>query len=58
MSATSKKQKPPVYIRLDHDLEQYLRERAAAGHRTLTSEIRMRLELTRTLEQQQKGQQQ
>ena len=57
MSTTPKKQKPPVYIRVGDELEQYLRERAEAGHRTLTSEIRMRLELTRTLDQQQEGQQ-
>lgn len=57
---TGPKQRPNVYIRLGDDLEQYLRDRAAAGHRTLTREIRMRLEASRQADQQpqQKGQQQ
>ena len=41
-----KKQKPNVQVRLSDDLERYLRERAAASHRTITAEIRMRLELS------------
>jgi hypothetical protein len=48
---TSAKQKPNVAVRLSDDLEQYLREKAAVAHRTLTGEIRMRLELTRQLDQ-------
>ncbi|WP_313082608.1 hypothetical protein [Pulveribacter sp.] len=57
---TSAKQKPNVAVRLSDDLEQYLREKAAAAHRTLTGEIRMRLEASRQADQQpqQKGQQQ
>ena len=46
------KQKPNVAVRLSDDLEQHLRERAAKAHRTLTGEIRMRLELTRQLDSQ------
>lgn len=54
----SAKQKPNVAIRLSDELEQYLRACAAAAHRTLTGEIRMRLEASRQAEQQpqQKGQ--
>ena len=56
----SAKQKPNVAVRLSDELEQYLRERAAAAHRTLTGEIRLRLEASRESDQQpqQKGQQQ
>lgn len=56
-----KKQKPSVAVRLDDELETYLRARAAAGHRSLSGEIRMRLEATQQADQQcikQKGQQQ
>ncbi len=56
-----KKQKPSVAVRLDDALETYLRERAAAGHRSLSGEIRMRLEASQQADQQstnQKGQQQ
>lgn len=58
---TSAKQKPNVAVRLSDELEQYLRERAAAAHRTLTGEIRLRLEASREADQQlpqQKGPQQ
>lgn len=49
---TSAKQKPNVAVRLNDDLEQYLREKATAAHRTLTGEIRMRLEASRQADQQ------
>lgn len=57
---TGTKQKPNVAVRLSDDLEQYLREKATAAHRTLTGEIRLRLEQSRLADQQpqQKGQQQ
>lgn len=56
---TSAKQKPSVAVRLSEELEQYLRDRAAVAHRTLTGEIRLRLEASREADQQlqQKGQQ-
>lgn len=56
---TGTKQKPNVAVRLSDDLEQYLREKATAAHRTLTGEIRLRLEQSRLADQQpqQKGQQ-
>ncbi len=57
---TGTKQKPNVAVRLSDDLEQYLREKATSAHRTLTGEIRLRLEQSRLADQQpqQKGQQQ
>lgn len=57
---TSVKQKPNVAVRLSEELEQYLRDSAAKAHRTLSGEIRMRLEASRQADQQphQKGQQQ
>ena len=55
------KQKPSVAVRLGDELETYLRERAAAGHRSLSGEIRMRLEASQEADRQstsQKGQKQ
>lgn len=49
---TPTKQRPPVAVRISDDLEQYLRDKAAEGHRTLTAEIRMRLEQSRECERQ------
>lgn len=51
MTATPK-QKPPLAIRVGEELEAYLRAKAAEGHRTITGEIRMRLEQSRRLDQQ------
>lgn len=48
----NKKQKPPLAIRVGDELEAYLRARAAEGHRTITGEIRMRLERTHQQDQQ------
>lgn len=44
---TSAKQKPNVAVRLSDELEKYLRDQAKTAHRTLTAEIRMRLEASR-----------
>jgi plasmid stability protein len=38
------KQKPALAIRLPDPLEAHLRAKAAEAHRTITAEIRMRLE--------------
>ena len=46
----TKKQKPNVAVRLPDDLQDYLRAKAAEGHRTLTGEINMRLERSRALD--------
>lgn len=47
------KQKSNIAVRLDEGLSSYLREKAINGHRSLTSEIRMRLEKTRSLDLEQ-----
>jgi len=55
------KQKSPVSLRLPHDLQQYLAQRANEGYRNMSQEIVMRLEASRDADQQptlQKGEKQ
>lgn len=49
---TPHRQKSPLAIRISDELETYLRQRAADGHRTMSNEIRMRLEQSRQADQQ------
>lgn len=50
--AYRQKQKPSVAVRLDDELESYLRSKALAAHRSLSGELRMRLEASREADQQ------
>lgn len=58
MSTT--KQTPPIGVRLQPNLREYIEQQAKVNFRSVSAEIAMRLELSRQAEQQtqQKGQQQ
>ncbi|MDE1557370.1 MULTISPECIES: hypothetical protein [Comamonas] len=47
----AKKPKPPVSVKLPNDLEEYLRDQAKVGFRSLSKEITMRLEQSRKAEE-------
>ncbi|MDP9908694.1 hypothetical protein J2W27_000787 [Variovorax boronicumulans] len=47
MSNTTKKQKPPVALRLPDELQDFLTQEAAKGWRSLSREIVMRLNESR-----------
>lgn len=49
---TSPKQKLNIAVRLTDDLGDFLRSQAAAARRTISAEIRMRLERTRQQDEQ------
>lgn len=55
MSNEKKPQAPPVGIRLGEELQEYLRAQAAKNFRSLSSEIAMRLELSRQADQASAG---
>ncbi|MEN5181780.1 hypothetical protein ABE501_18620 [Comamonas testosteroni] len=46
-TTSAKKPKPPVSVKLSDDLEEFLRQRAKEGFRSLSMEIKMRLEWSR-----------
>lgn len=54
------KQTPPIGVRLQPNLREYIEQQAKVNFRSVSAEIAMRLELSRQAEQQtqQKGQQQ
>lgn len=55
MQQQAKKRKPPLSLVLPDDLQKYLQDKAAAGYRSVTKEITMRLEQSRQAEQQRQG---
>lgn len=54
------KQTPPIGVRLQPNLREYIEQQAKVNFRSVSAEIAMRLELSRQADQQtqQKGQQQ